>query len=225
MSNLARRRRDVGLPFALGLVCLGGWAAAFALGMGMSATTFSLAWLALRVAQGALVSLPLLILVVGVARAGKFWRETERGLWGAPMRLAVAIGLIVLSLTPIFLAVAPQPATANNGTSTFLAIIAAVFSLGLALGFAWGAHIRPNFSGALIGLMGSLGLAAPLVIFGIIGLLQSQQAATQCHGSIGGCAAAAGVATGGLMLLIFSPIIIGFGAIIGSSFGAFLSGE
>ncbi len=78
---------DVGLPLALGLLCMGGWFIAYALASNTVLRPVSPSWVALRAEQGALVSLPLLILIVGVARARTFWRESGRGLWGGPVRV------------------------------------------------------------------------------------------------------------------------------------------
>ncbi|HUY76945.1 MAG TPA: hypothetical protein VMV29_09250 [Ktedonobacterales bacterium] len=230
VSNVARRRhgsahwrRDVLAPFALGLVSVGGWAGALALAL--VAPTSWVVWLLVRVAQGVLVGLPLLIVIIGVPRAHAYWRETDPGLWGAPVRLVTAMALIGLGLAPAFLAVAPQPAVASGNQVFSLLFAAPGFSLGLALGFTWGAHIRPVFSGVAVGWLGGLGFAAPLAALGVIGVVMAQQQANQCHTAGYGCMIGAELAQAANMVLIISPLIIGLVGIVGAAFGAFLSGE
>lgn len=219
-------RRDVGLPFLLGLLAVAGWAGALALALNAPTTApSSIVWWLIRAAQGALLALPLLIVIVGVPRARAFWRETYPGLWGAPVRAVVAVVVIVIGLTPAFFAVAPQPAVASGNQLGNLLFAAPGFSLGVGLGFTWGAHIRSEFSGVVVGWLGSLGFSAPLTTLGVIGMVMAQQQINQCQSAGYGCTVGAVLEQAAAFVFIISPLLIGLVGIVGAAIGAFLSDE
>ncbi len=149
---------DVVAPFALGVATLASWVGALVL---TRATSFS--FVALRAAQGAVLLAPaLLIPLVAVTITRDYWRASGRGLRNAALSLSLALLVIVVGLAPAFFAVAPGPMSGNITVLLTLPFAAPGFSLGVALGFAWGRLPRPI--GASAGLLGGLGFSAPSVV-------------------------------------------------------------
>ncbi|HUY76944.1 MAG TPA: hypothetical protein VMV29_09245 [Ktedonobacterales bacterium] len=172
---------EVALPFALGVVCAVSW-----VGAAVLAIWGGLPFAELRAAQAAsLLVAPIMIVVVGAALNHDDGRaaSAEHGRGRAPVNLALTLAVIVVGLAPAFFAAVPLPPDNNLILLFTLPFAAPGFSLGVALGFAWGARPRPT--GAGVGLMGGLGFAAPLVALAALLLVMSRQPPVGCGGKIG----------------------------------------
>ena len=206
---------EVALPFALGVVCVVSWAGTLIL-----AAWDGLPFGELRAAQAAsLLVVPALVIVVAVALNRSFWSATQRGQLGGALRLLLALAAIIVGLAPAFFAATPLPPDNNIGLLFFLPFAAPGFSLGVALGFAWGARPRPT--GAGVGLMGGLGFAAPLVALAVTFIILANHPASQCAGSrlgCGGLAVAIDSILAGLLLIagVFAVSLSFIGGILGA---------
>ncbi len=140
--------------------------------------------------------------------------------------------MTLLGLLPIFFALTPEPTsvTQSNPQPFLVAIALPGFSLGLALGFIWGAHTRPairrgyraNFSGLRAGMIGGLGFSIPVMVLGIVFLYQALHPVDQCVDLA--CGSLTALALFICAILLLSPLFIGFIAFIGCLVGAFLNG-
>lgn len=181
-AHRARTRwmRDVAAPFALGVATLAGWIGALVLSDSTMAS-----FVVLRAAQGAVLLAPaLLIPLIAVAINRDYWRASGRGLRNAAVNLLLALLVIVVGLALAFLAVTPTPPAESLNSVLRLPFAAPGFSLGVALGFAWGSLPRPI--GASAGLLGGLGFCLPTVLWIVITIVIAKVAPNSvCSGAAG----------------------------------------
>jgi len=215
-SGLAWLGQEIGLPFALGLLCGGGFYEAYRVMTNQFLNPNAVTGLTVRAEQAVLLAPPLLILIIGIARARAFWRASGRGLGSAPIRLTVVTLLILAGLAPIYIAVDPVSLYSGSSSLSLLAMIATpAVSLGLALGFTWGAHRTSTWGGAIVGLVGGLGLATPTITLALSALYQAQ---------LNGYATRYGFSASLIPSLLLYPLYYVILTIVGSAFGALLSG-
>jgi len=216
-SGAPRWLTEVALPIALGIVCAVTWAGALLLATGDVQLPFG----ELRVAQTALLlSVPVAIIVVGMASggvsrvsSGSAGRSTVNGL--------VTLLVIALGLTLVYFASAPRFPNDNADFLLTVPFAGPGFSLGVALGYAFGARPRPT--GAGVGLMGGVGFAAPMVALAVILLILASHPVGQCTGSRPGCGAlvVALYTILAVILLIASVFAVAL-SFIGGVLGAYL---
>lgn len=207
---------EVALPFALGLLCAASWVGAVIL-----AVWDGLSFAELRASQAALLLvIPLGVVVVAVARSADDWRASESGQVGGALRLLLTMAVIVLGLAFAFLATAPLPPDNNAGIVFALPFAAPGFSVGVALGFAYGARPRPT--GAGVGLMGGLGFATPLVALAVALIVMSHQPPTGCDIPRNACGLAAAIDQIFALFLFAACVLTNILSFIGGILGAFL---
>ncbi len=215
-SGLAWLGQDVVLPFALGLLCGGGFYEAFRVMSNQFLNPNAVTGLTIRAEQAVLLAPPLLILIIGIARAQAFWRASGRGLGSAPIRLTVVTLLILAGLAPIYSAVDPVSLYSGSSSLSLLAsFVATGFSLGLALGFVWGAHRKLTWGGTVVGLVGGLGLSTPTIALALNQLNTAQ---------LNGYASSYGFSVSLMTSLLVYPLYYVVLTIVGAAFGALLSG-
>ncbi len=206
---------EIALPVAVGIMCAVTWAGALIL-----AAWDGLPLGELRVAQAALLlSMPLTIAFVGMLTSHPE-NEANPARQRAVVNALLTLLAIALGLSLGFLAIAPLPAD-NTIVILFTAPFAGPgFSLGVALGYAYGARPRPT--GAGVGLMGGVGFATPLAALAVTLFVLASQPQAQCVGSRVGCGLVVAFEdVVGVMLLVACVFAIGL-TFIGGILGAYL---
>lgn len=165
-----RTGRDVRLPCALGFLNAGAWLVTFFLSLNVFSQLSNTPIGALRAAQAGLLLTPTIFVLVIAVVGGRDDRRAGRRLRRL-LAIALAALVIIAGVAPAFFTVTPLTPSSTSGASWGFPLAAPGFSLGVALGFAWGR--RPHLIGVAVGALGGLGFGvfALLVMVLLLGVL------------------------------------------------------